>query len=212
MKELSFIILSSETQRPFWHKTLKQHQITSAGGVNWRMTGMMTGLQWTPSESYAIGPGVRAYCWRSPNQGRAHVELVKRGTSMTQRTKWHIVTHPAWEKLASEGPEGREQTERRTGQRRQRETRQWGRGGRGRGRGGVLAERVMSKREDGKEEEHLAWPGYLGKIAESAGDFLLCFCAVVTLLPCGAHGDNMCDEWRRFISTLELNLPPLNIH
>lgn len=37
------------------------------------------------------------------------------------------------------------------------------------------AERVMSKRENGKEEEHLAWPGYLGKIAESVGDFLLCF-------------------------------------
>lgn len=59
-----------------------------------------------------------------------------------------------------------------------------------------LAEKVMSERENGKEEEHLAWPGNLGKIAESVGDFLLCFFffAVVTLLPCGAHGDNMCDE------------------
>lgn len=42
----------------------------------------------------------------------------------------------------------------------------------------------MSGRENGKEEEHLARPAYLGTIAESVGDFLLC---VLLWL----HGDNM---------------------
>lgn len=57
-------------------------------------------------------------------------------------------------------------------------------------------QRRRRRREKGKEEEHLAWPGYLSaeKIAESVRDFLLCFVAAVALLPCGANGDSMCDE------------------
>lgn len=85
------------------------------------------------------------------------------------------------------------QKEVRTGKRRQREKAMRKEEEAGVGVG--WTEKARSERENGKEEEHLSWPGNLGEIAESVGDFLLCFFfAMVTLLPCGAHGDNMCDE------------------
>lgn len=48
-------------------------------------------------------------------------------------------------------------------------------------------------KEKGKEEEHLAWPGYLeGRYLCLLETSCCVSFAVVALLPCGANGDSMC--------------------
>lgn len=66
-----------------------QHSRSSDHVVRRGNQRLICGDDW-PAEwgNSVIGPEVSADCWRPPNQVRAHMDLVKRATSMTQRTKW----------------------------------------------------------------------------------------------------------------------------
>ena len=128
--------------------------------------------------------------------GRAHVEVIKRATSMTQQTQWLSDT-------SFLRAEGKAETKRRRGI--------WRREGKGR-KTEMECER---RREKGKEEQHLAWPGYLqGKISGSVGDFLLCFICCGCSAPLWRKWtQHVCDERGRLISTtltwpLRLRLQP----
>lgn len=135
--------------------------------------------------SSLIGPRVRADCWRPPNQVRTHVELIKRVTSMTQRTEWLNDTS-----LLRQGEKGQKKRRRRGWWRSKEKVKDKLAGGEGQhGESGRRTRRRRRGRENGKEE-HLAWPSYQGRLV-SVGDFLLCFC-------CGCSAPLWC-KWRQHV-------------